>query len=359
VSLVNEQLIQIYLEPWHPDIFEVLDLKKNTGKEETRARNLFYGLWIPDLFMKRVEEDGEWALLCPNECPGLDSCWGDAFEKLYMSYVESGKAKRIIKARELWYAILDAQMETGTPYMLYKDSVNMKSNQKNLGTIKCSNLCTEIMEFTSADEVAVCNLASLVLPRYIRKSEDSDSLVFDHMKLKEVTKVVVRNLNKIIDINYYPVKEAEVSNMKHRPIGLGVQGLADTFQMLNYSFDSNEARKLNREIFETLYFAALEASCELAEKYGYYESYPGSPASHGQLQMDLWQEANGEAVILTDRWNWLELRDKIKRFGLRNSLLVAPMPTASTAQILGFNECFEPYTRYRNLRIYSRSRDHQ
>ena len=322
----------IYLEPWHADIFEFLELKKNHGKEELRARDLFYALWISDLFMKRVEQNGTWSLFCPNECPGLTSTWGEEFEKLYEKYESLGKAKRTIKAQELWFAILESQIETGTPYMLYKDACNRKSNQQNLGTIKSSNLCTEIVEYTSSDEVAVCNLASIALPRFVIDGK------FDHNKLFEVTKVVTRNLNKVIDINYYPIEEARRSNFRHRPIGIGVQGLADTFILLKMPFDSEEAKKLNLEIFETIHFAAMTASIELAKKDGPYETYPGSPISKGIFQFDMW------GVTPTSRWDWESLRKEIKNHGVRNSLLLAPMPTASTSQILGNNECFEPYT---------------
>ena len=322
----------IYLEPWHADIFEFLDLKKNTGKEEQRARDLFYALWIPDLFMKRVEADEDWSLFDPQEAPNLHEVYGDEFEALYQSYEQEGRARKTIKAQKLWYAIVESQTETGTPYMLYKDACNRKSNQKNLGTIKCSNLCTEIIEYSSPDEVAVCNLASLALPTFVRER------FFDFEDLHRVTKVVARNLNKIIDINYYPVEEARRSNLRHRPIGLGVQGLADAFLLMRHPFDSPEARQLNRQIFETIYHAALEASCELAERDGPYETYPGSPVSQGELQYDLWD------VTPTDKWDWAALKAKIAQHGVRNSLLVAPMPTASTSQILGFNECFEPYT---------------
>ncbi|KAF8794544.1 ribonucleoside-diphosphate reductase large subunit-like [Argiope bruennichi] len=328
----------IYLEPWHADIFEFLDLKKNTGKEEQRARDLFYALWIPDLFMKRVENDEMWSLMCPDESPGLYTCWGEEFEQLYEKYEKEGRYRSQVKAQQLWYAIIESQIETGTPYMLYKDACNRKSNQKNLGTIQCSNLCTEIVEYTSEDEVAVCNLASIALNRYVKDQE------FDFEKLREVTQVITRNLNKIIDINYYPVPQAEKSNKRHRPIGIGVQGLADAFILMRYPFDSPEAQKLNIEIFETIYYAALEASCELAEKYGPYETYEGSPASQGILQYDMWN------VTPTDKWDWAALKEKIAKHGLRNSLLLAPMPTASTAQILGNNESIEPYTS----NIYSR-----
>ncbi len=322
----------IYLEPWHSDVFEFLDLRKNHGKEEMRARDLFFAMWTPDLFMKRVEENGTWSLFCPNEAPGLADCWGEEFEALYTKYEKEGRARKVIKAQELWFKILESQSETGTPYMLYKDSANRKSNQQNLGTIKSSNLCTEIMEYTAADEVAVCNLASLALPKFVINGQ------FDHKKLFEVTRVATKNLNKIIDLNYYPVEEAKRSNFRHRPIGLGVQGLADTFILLRMGFDSEEAAKLNSEIFETIYFAALSASNEIAQELGHYETYPGSPISKGILQHDMWN------VKASPRWDWETLRANIKKSGVRNSLLVAPMPTASTSQILGNNECFEPYT---------------
>jgi ribonucleoside-diphosphate reductase alpha chain len=323
----------IYLEPWHADIFDFLQLKKNHGKEELRARDLFYALWIPDLFMKRVEANEEWSLFCPNESPGLADCYGEEFERLYERYEREGRARKVVRAQDLWFEILEAQTETGVPYMLYKDHCNRKSNQKNLGTIKSSNLCTEIIEYTSKDEVAVCNLASLALPKFVHEGK------FDHQKLYEVTKVVTRNLNKIIDINYYPVEEARRSNMRHRPIGLGVQGLADVFIMLRMPFDSEEARGLNIDIFETIYYAAVEASMELAQKLGPYESYQGSPMSQGLFQFDLWG-----VTPSSGRWDWEGLRKKVLQYGIRNSLLVAPMPTASTSQILGNNECFEPYT---------------
>ncbi|EHQ26755.1 ribonucleoside-diphosphate reductase subunit alpha [Mucilaginibacter paludis] len=323
----------IYLEPWHADIFEFLDLRKNHGKEEMRARDLFYALWICDLFMQRVEEDGQWSLFCPHEAPGLHECWGKEFEALYTKYEAEGRARKTIRAQELWFAILDAQVETGTPYLLYKDAANSKSNQQNLGTIKSSNLCTEIIEYTSADEVAVCNLASLALPRYITAG------VFDHQKLYEVTYQVTLNLNKIIDHNYYPVVEASNSNFRHRPIGLGVQGLADTFIRLRLPFESDEAKKLNKEIFETIYFAAMTASKDLAIQDGPYETFKGSPLSQGKFQFDLWNVTPDSG-----RWNWEDLRSDVMNHGVRNSLLVAPMPTASTSQILGNNECFEPYT---------------
>jgi ribonucleoside-diphosphate reductase alpha chain len=322
----------IYLEPWHADVFAFLDLRKNHGKEEMRARDLFYALWICDLFMKRVEENGEWSLFCPNEAPGLSDCWGEEFEALYTKYELAGKARQVIKAQDLWFAIMESQIETGTPYMLYKDAANRKSNQQNLGTIKSSNLCTEIMEFTSPDEVAVCNLASLALPRFVINGK------FDHKKLYDVTYQVTKNLNKIIDNNYYPVIEAQTSNMRHRPIGLGVQGLADAFILLRLPFESEQAKQLNKNIFETIYFASLTASKDLAKIEGPYETFKGSPLSKGKFQFDLWD------VNATENWNWEELRKEVMEFGVRNSLLVAPMPTASTSQILGNNECFEPYT---------------
>tara|TARA_R100000306_G_scaffold12238_6_gene14600 strand:- start:25309 stop:27702 length:2394 start_codon:yes stop_codon:yes gene_type:complete len=325
----------IYVEPWHADIFDFLDLKKNHGKEEMRARDLFYAMWIPDLFMKRVQEDGEWTLMCPNECPGLFDCHGEEFEALYAKYEAENKGRKTIKARELWEKIMESQIETGTPYMLYKDAANRKSNQQNLGTIRSSNLCTEIMEYTSPDEVAVCNLASIALPMFVKKGE------FDHKELFRVTKRVTKNLNRVIDRNYYPVKEAENSNFRHRPVGLGIQGLADAFIMLRMPFTSDEAKKLNQEIFETLYFAALTASMEEAKEDGPYQSYKGSPISEGKFQHNLWGIKDEE---LSGRWDWGKLRKQIKKNGVRNSLLVAPMPTASTSQILGNNEAFEPYT---------------
>lgn len=325
----------IYLETWHADIFEFLDLKKNHGKEEMRARDLFYAMWISDLFMKRVQENGEWTLMCPNECPGMDEVHSEEFEALYLKYEAEGKGRKTIKARELWEKILESQIETGTPYMLYKDAANRKSNQKNLGTIRSSNLCTEIMEYTSPDEVAVCNLASIALPMFIKNNE------FDHKELFRVTKRVTKNLNKVIDRNYYPVKEAENSNFRHRPIGLGVQGLADTFIKLRMPFTSDEAKKLNQEIFETLYFAAVTASMEESTIDGPYQTYKGSPISQGEFQHNLWGIKDEE---LSGRWDWAKLRKEVQKHGVRNSLLVAPMPTASTSQILGNNECFEPYT---------------
>jgi ribonucleoside-diphosphate reductase alpha chain len=328
----------IYLEPWHADIKDFLELKRNHGKEEMRARDLFYALWIPDLFMKRVEQNEDWSLFCPNEAPGLSDCHGEEFERLYEKYEREGRARETIKAQELWFEVLESQIETGTPYMLYKDSANGKSNQKNLGTIKSSNLCTEIIEYTAPDEVAVCNLASLALPKFVQTGKDG-KLYFDHTKLYEITKVATKNLNKVIDVNYYPVEEARRSNFRHRPIGLGIQGLADAFIMLRMPFDSTEARGLNEDIFETIYFAAAETSMELAKTQGTYETYEGSPASKGILQFDMWG-----VTPKSGRWNWSELKEKIKKYGMRNSLLVAPMPTASTSQILGNNECFEPYT---------------
>ena len=324
----------VYLEPWHADIFEFLDLKKNHGKEEMRARDLFYAMWIPDLFMKRVENNEMWSLFCPNEAPGLADTYGEEFEKLFEKYEKENKFRRQVKAQDLWFEILESQIETGTPYILYKDAANKKSNQKNLGTIKSSNLCTEIIEYTSPDEIAVCNLASIALPKFVT----SDGK-FDHQKLYEITKVATRNLNKVIDINYYPVPEARKSNMRHRPIGLGVQGLADAFIMLRMPFDSEEARGLNKDIFETIYFGAMEASMELAKEHGAYETFKGSPVSKGIFQFDMWG-----VTPSSGRWNWDQLKRDVKQFGVRNSLLVAPMPTASTSQILGNNECFEPYT---------------
>ena len=360
----------IYLEPWHADVFDFLDLRKNHGKEEVRARDLFYALWIPDLLyvyppqfarraiyaftsMKRVESGGQWSLFCPNEAPGLHEVWGQEFEELYEKYERENRARKTIKAQELWYAILASQIETGGPFMVYKDSCNgipthsycfhrllmiplAKSNQKNLGTIKSSNLCTEIVEYSSPDETAVCNLASIALPTFVSHGQ------YNFKKLHDVAKVVAFNLNRIIDVNYYPIPEAKKSNTRHRPIGIGVQGLADTFMMLRMPFDSAAAKELNIQIFETIYHAALEASSEIAETDGPYETYQGSPASQGQLQYDLW------GVTPTTLWDWTSLKERIARTGLKNSLLLAPMPTASTSQILGFNECFEPYTRLEN-----------
>ena len=324
----------VYLEPWHADVFDFLDLKKNHGKDELRARDLFYAMWIPDLFMQRVENNEMWSLFCPNEAPGLAEVWGEDFERLYQKYESENKFRRQVKAQDLWFEILESQIETGTPYILYKDSANRKSNQKNLGTIKSSNLCTEIIEYTSPDEVAVCNLASIALPKFV--TEDGK---FDHQKLYEITKVATRNLNKVIDVNYYPVEEARKSNLRHRPIGLGVQGLADAFIMLRMPFESPEARGLNKDIFETIYFAAMEASMEEAKKHGSYETFKGSPVSKGIFQFDMWG-----VTPSSGRWNWEKLKQEVKQYGVRNSLLVAPMPTASTSQILGNNECFEPYT---------------
>lgn len=323
----------MYIEPWHADVFDFLDLKKNHGKEEQRARDLFFALWIPDLFMKRVKENGDWTLMCPHECPGLSDTHSAAFEELYTRYEREGKGRKTVKAQDLWFKILESQIETGTPYMLYKDAANAKSNQQNLGTIKSSNLCTEIIEYTAPDEVAVCNLASLALPKYV--TEDGS---FDHDKLFEVTYQATINLNRIIDGNYYPVEEARNSNMRHRPIGLGVQGLADAFIMMGLPFESEEARALNREIFETIYYASMTASKDLAKVEGPYETYAGSPVSKGIFQFDMWN------VTPTNRWEWDVLKEEVIKHGVRNSLLLAPMPTASTAQILGNNECFEPYT---------------
>jgi len=331
----------IYLEPWHADIFNFLECRKNHGAEEERARDLFYALWIPDLFMKRVHKDAEWSLMCPNECPGLADCYGEEFDKLYKKYEDEKKYRMQIPARELWQKILQSQMETGTPYMLYKDACNSKSNQKNLGVIRSSNLCCEIVEYSAPDEIAVCNLASIALPKFVVKEKDGagvEHITFDFVRLKEVTKIVTKNLNRVIDVNYYPVEAAKKSNMRHRPIGIGVQGLADTFILMKTSFVSEKARQLNKDIFETMYFAALEASNELAVVEGPYETFKGSPASKGIFQFDMW------GVKASDRYDWEGMREKVKKDGIRNSLLVAPMPTASTSQILGNNECFEPYT---------------
>jgi ribonucleoside-diphosphate reductase alpha chain len=325
----------IYLETWHADIFDFLDLKKNTGKEEMRARDLFFAMWTSDLFMKRVQDDASWTLMCPNECPGLCDVYGDEFEALYHKYEAAGKGRKTVRARELWEKILESQIETGTPYMLYKDAANRKSNQKNLGTIRSSNLCTEILEYTAPDEVAVCNLASISLPMFIENGQ------FDHQRLYEVTMRVTRNLNRVIDRNYYPVPEAENSNMRHRPIGLGVQGLADAFILLRLPFTSDEAKQLNQDIFETLYFAAVTASMEMAKEEGPYSSFKGSPISQGEFQYNLWGLKDSD---LSGRWDWESLRKEVVEHGVRNSLLVAPMPTASTSQILGNNEAFEPYT---------------
>merc|ERR1719210_883489 len=323
----------IYLEPWHADIFDFLDLRKNHGKEEQRARDLFYALWIPDLFMKRVKSDGNWSLMCPDECPGLHEVWGDEFEALYEKYEKEGRARKTIKAQKLWYHIIESQIETGTPYMLYKDACNRKSNQQNLGTIKCSNLCTEIVEYSAPDEVAVCNLASIAVNMFVKPDK-----TFDFDKLKKVAKVVTKNLNKIIDVNYYPVIEARNSNMRHRPIGIGIQGLADAYILMRYPFESDDAAHLNKQIFETIYYGALEASCEIAEVDGPYSTYSGSPVSKGILQYDMW------GVTPTSLHDWAALKAKIAKHGVRNSLLMAPMPTASTAQILGNNESVEAYT---------------
>lgn len=323
----------IYIEPWHADIMDFLELKKNHGKEEMRARDLFYALWIPDLFMERVVADKEWSLFCPNEAPKLYDTYGEEFEALYHQYESEGRARKVVRAQDLWYQICQSQIETGTPYILYKDACNKKSNQKNLGTIRSSNLCTEIIEYTAPDEVAVCNLASISLPKFI------ENKTFDFNKLVEVTRVITRNLNRIIDINYYPIPEARNSNFRHRPIGIGVQGLADAFILMRMPFDSEAARQLNREIFETIYYAAVSESCELAKKYGAYETFPGSPMSQGIFQFDMWGVEPD-----TNRWDWNALRNEVMKYGIRNSLLLAPMPTASTSQILGNNECFEPYT---------------
>ncbi len=330
----------IYLEPWHADVYEFLDLRKNHGKEENRARDLFYAMWTPDLFMKRVEENAMWSLFCPNEATGLADTWGDEFEALYTKYEEQGLARQQVRARDLWFAIIESQIETGTPYMLYKDACNAKSNQQNLGTIKSSNLCTEIIEYTAPDEVAVCNLASINLSKFV----NTETHEFDFEKLYSVTRTITKNLNRIIDINYYPVVEAERSNKRHRPIGIGVQGLADAFMLMRYPFDSEEAAQLNKDIFECIYYAALCESKDLARAIGSYETFAGSPASKGVLQFDMW------GVQPSNRWDWAGLKEEIKTHGLRNSLLLAPMPTASTAQILGNNESFEPYT----TNIYTR-----
>ena len=324
----------IYLEPWHSDIFEFLQLKKNHGKEELRARDLFYAMWIPDLFMKRVESNSEWSLFSPDEAKDLHETYGEEFEKLYEKFEKEGRARKTVKAQDLWFEILESQIETGNPYILYKDACNIKSNQKNLGTIKSSNLCTEIVEYTSPDEVAVCNLASIALNKFVK-----DDMTYDHKKLYEITKVITKNLNKVIDVNYYPVEEARNSNMRHRPIGIGVQGLADTFILMRQAFDSPEAKKLNEDIFETIYFGAMEASMEIAKKEGTYKTYEGSPVSKGIFQFDMWG-----VTPSSKRWDWTKLKREVKKHGVRNSLLLAPMPTASTSQILGNNECFEPYT---------------
>ena len=323
----------IYLEPWHADIEMFLQMRKNTGDEELKARDLFYAVWVPDLFMERVKTDGNWTLMCPDECPGLADVYGEQFKQLYTKYESEGRGRKTIKAREIWYHILDAQMETGTPYILYKDACNEKSNQKNLGTIKSSNLCTEIVEYSDKNETAVCNLASIALPTFMKDG------IMDYEKLHEVTKVVTGNLNRVIDVNYYPIEKTRRSNMRHRPVGIGVQGLADVFMMMDVSFDSEDAAKTNRDIFETIYHAALEKSCELAKTEGKYETFDGSPASKGILQFDMWNVEPGN-----ERYDWDALKSKIQKQGLRNSLLLAPMPTASTSQILGYNECIEPFT---------------
>jgi len=330
----------MYLEPWHADIFDFLDLKKNHGKEEMRARDLFYAMWVSDLFMSRVQEDAEWTLMCPHECPHLYDTHGEEFERLYTGYEAAGKGRKTIKARELWEKILESQIETGTPYMLYKDAANRKSNQKNLGTIRSSNLCTEIMEYTAKDEVAVCNLASIALPMFVSENEKGEKF-FNHKKLFDVTKKVTRNLDTVIDMNYYPVKEAENSNFRHRPVGLGIQGLADAFIMLRLPFTSDEAKKLNQEIFETIYFAAVTSSMEIAKAKEPYSTFKGSPMSEGEFQFNMWGIKDDE---LSGNWDWVKLRKQVMKHGVRNSLLVAPMPTASTSQILGNNEAFEPYT---------------
>ena len=323
----------MYIEPWHADVFDFLDLKKNHGKEEQRARDLFFALWIPDLFMQRVKENGEWTLMCPHECPGLSDVHSAEFVALYTKYEQEGKGRKTIKAQDLWFKILESQIETGTPYMLYKDAANSKSNQQNLGTIKSSNLCTEIIEYTAPDEIAVCNLASLALPKYVTEEK-----TFDHDKLFEVTYQATLNLNKIIDENFYPVEAAKNSNLRHRPIGLGVQGLADTYILMGFPFESDDAKKLNKEIFETIYYASMTASKDLSKELGPYSTYEGSPVSKGIFQPDMW------GVTPSTRWEWNVLKEEVLKYGVRNSLLLAPMPTASTAQILGNNECFEPYT---------------
>ena len=329
----------IYLEPWHADIEMFLQMRKNHGDEELKARDLFYALWVPDLFMERIKTDGTWTLMCPDECPGLSDVYGDEFKTLYTKYETSGKGRKTVKARELWFQVLDAQMETGTPYLLYKDACNKKSNQKNVGIIKSSNLCTEILEYSDENETAVCNLASIALPTFVDQTQEP--IVFDYDKLHEITKVVTYNLNRIIDINFYPTPKTERSNLRHRPIGIGVQGLADVFMLLNIPFHSEEAKVINRKIFETIYHAALERSMEIARIEGPYETFDGSPASKGLLQFDLWNINPCESET---RYDWDGLKQKIINHGLRNSLLVAPMPTASTSQILGFNECIEPIT---------------
>ena len=329
--------IAVYLEPWHADIMEFLELRLNQGDEEARCRDLFSAMWIPDLFMKRVEDGGDWSLFCPDKCPGLADCYGDEFEKLYTRYETEGRANFTVPAMQVWKAIIKSQTETGTPYMLYKDSCNRKSNQKNIGIIKSSNLCTEILEVSKPDETAVCNLGSIALPKFIKNGG------FDYEKLHTITRILTRNLNRVIDRNFYPIEEAKNSNMRHRPIGIGVQGLADVFALLKMPFESPEARKLNKDIFETIYYAALEESCQLAIEDGPYETFKGSPASEGILQFDMWEETP-ESLGIQSRMDWDSLKSRIKEHGLRNSLLMAPMPTASTSQILGNNECIEPYT---------------
>jgi ribonucleoside-diphosphate reductase alpha chain len=330
----------IYLEPWHADIENFLQMRKNHGDEDLKARDLFYALWIPDLFMERVKADGQWTLMCPDECPGLADVYGDEFKELYTNYETSGKGRKTIKARELWFQVMDAQMETGTPYLCYKDAANKKSNQQNVGTIKSSNLCSEIIEYSDKDESAVCNLASLALPAFVNTT-NPDAPFIDYNKLHEVTKVVTYNLNKVIDVNYYPTEKTRRSNMRHRPIGVGVQGLADVFMLMNIAFTSDEAKLINKRIFETIYHAAVESSCEIAEIEGPYETFAGSPASKGQLQFDLWAV---DPSASENRYDWTSLKEKVQQVGLRNSLLLAPMPTASTSQILGYNECIEPIT---------------
>lgn len=330
----------IYLEPWHADVEMFLQMRKNHGDEELKARDLFYAVWVPDLFMERIKANGKWTLMCPDECPGLADVYGDEFVALYTKYEQEGRGRSTVNARDIWLQILDAQMETGTPYILFKDACNKKSNQKNIGTIKSSNLCTEVIQYSDDTETAVCNLASIALPTFV--SADG---VFDYDELHKVTKVVTANLNRVIDINYYPIEKARKSNMRHRPIGIGVQGLNDTFMLMDISFQSEEAKEVNRKIFETIYHGALERSCELAQGYGPYETFPGSPASQGILQFDMWGVDPTNA-----RYDWTALKQKIMTHGIRNSLLLAPMPTASTSQILGFNECIEPVTS----NIYSR-----
>jgi len=325
----------MYIEPWHADILEFLECRKNHGSEEDRARDLFYAVWVPDLFMKRVKGNGKWSLMCPDECPGLSDMYGDEFEKTYEQYENDGKYREQIQARELWKKLVQAQMETGTPYMLYKDACNKKSNQKNLGVIHSSNLCCEIIEYSAPDEIAVCNLASIALPKFV----DVENQTYDFKELGAITRIVTRNLNKVIDVNYYPVEAARRSNMRHRPVGIGVQGLADTFILMNMPFDSAKARELNKKIFETIYYYAVSESCEIAKKEGPYETFKGSPASEGILQFDMWNVTPESGL-----YDWDALREEVKKHGIRNSLLVAPMPTASTSQILGNNECFEPYT---------------